>query len=1342
MQPRVLQRLALTAVLVLAAGVSVVETAAARPSRPAPRVRSGGFNLFDGVRGLRLNANRVDCNGITNFGNICTDLSGSGTVEAGYWPNGTPDNYVFNGGLQLAGTVQYVDSVSGTSTGPWVGDTVGVFFMDPRGDQREGDAVTNIYSSLNAGDLAVWPSAAYVKDTSLYNGALIGRQSISQQDTWVRYWDGNPALTAGRKHAMGVLVEQRGLLWNFPSGNQDILYFLFRFINITATDPTAYQGLANVGYTASDISDIVSLAQDFHNRVQASYGVTLPAKGFTFHNLFAAFFQDADEGNASFNFSEAILPFAMVSVLKSNYSEPLWQYPASVFSDPFYPAPGYEAVKYLKSPNNPATGRPFGISVWGNTCNGCGLLNDAVGVQQMYRYLAGRVSPALGDGQCNSDPILLHTCASLQSYADTRFFESSGPFDLNPGQSSVIVVAMIFAAPLHKWAATTNGIYAMPAGDITNYLGSSDNGINTYFPGWPATPDTLALAGTGAGSRVCTTNCGKAATIRDPVERPMGWGQFSDVNSDGTLEQDEVQTAPGSLLDKAKVAQAVFDNKFLLPFAPEAPNFYLVPGDGQVTVVWQKSSTENVGAGGGDPYFAVASDPTSALYDPDYRQYDVEGYRIWRGRTAADLQVIAQFDYAGTSFTDYVGQVYDGNYPQCAPEIGLTTTANCAVNFQYPYTGTGPSVDYDLGGNVVQVIPGSRTQLLNGSVYTLSADTAVTGGGSGYPALTDAGVPFAFVDNNGVLDGFQYYYAVTAFDVNSLKSGPSSLQSAIVPKSVVPRANSGQESAGGLGVPQLVGGDGSALDPNAALPTIDPATGIFSGPMPPTNVIGLGFAAFLPQVLTSGSASVTIDSVIPGYADVEGGGASPTSGYYFFTAVGGGASNLIRMAFNVDPYSGVLSSSTPFPATAPSTALAKRYGGDSTFAIYGNFSIKNPGDYRVTSYSRGSINSDPANSDFNGPRWWTGSANESTDNPNGGLCSPTAGDCGAYGGATTTPVPNSNQTAGALTGVDSLVHIQAYGDVPSSPMRDLDGILSYVVRAADFQVYWGANGAIDSVVDVTHHVQVPFSPRIRASWGILNDSSFVNTPAANTRDGNNAKLTWTDIFCVAPAPQFLGRCGTAASDSATPTVFMDHARLSAISVLPSAFSAAGAATLTTTGNGFIFYLNGHFFMMQMAALPAAGTVWNARFYAGTVTGTPGSFAFTNGGIRPAAVPGLQVQIQYQGSTTTTATTDSVFASIHTVPDPYYVTNALETSPNSKVLRFVNVPSQCIIRIYSLSGILVRILTHNDATNGAEVTWDLRNRNNQYVASGVYFYHVQAADGRTKVGRFTVVNFAQ
>ena len=104
--------------------------------------------------------------------------------------------------------------------------------------------------------------------------------------------------------------------------------------------------------------------------------------------------------------------------------------------------------------------------------------------------------------------------------------------------------------------------------------------------------------------------------------------------------------------------------------------------------------------------------------------------------------------------------------------------------------------------------------------------------------------------------------------------------------------------------------------------------------------------------------------------------------------------------------------------------------------------------------------------------------------------------------------------------------------------------------------------------------------------------------------------------------------------------------------------------------------------------------------------------------------------------------DSLMQAIHTVPDPYYVTNSLEQTLNTKILRFVNLPSQAIIRIYTASGILIRVLTHNDRAGGSEVVWDLRNRNNQFVASGVYFYHVESSDGKTKIGRFTVVNYAQ
>ena len=42
--------------------------------------------------------------------------------------------------------------------------------------------------------------------------------------------------------------------------------------------------------------------------------------------------------------------------------------------------------------------------------------------------------------------------------------------------------------------------------------------------------------------------------------------------------------------------------------------------------------------------------------------------------------------------------------------------------------------------------------------------------------------------------------------------------------------------------------------------------------------------------------------------------------------------------------------------------------------------------------------------------------------------------------------------------------------------------------------------------------------------------------------------------------------------------------------------------------------------------------------------------------------------------------------------------------------------------------------------GERDDWNVRNRNNQVVASGVYFYHLEAGDAR-RVGRFTVVNFA-
>ena len=66
-----------------------------------------------------------------------------------------------------------------------------------------------------------------------------------------------------------------------------------------------------------------------------------------------------------------------------------------------------------------------------------------------------------------------------------------------------------------------------------------------------------------------------------------------------------------------------------------------------------------------------------------------------------------------------------------------------------------------------------------------------------------------------------------------------------------------------------------------------------------------------------------------------------------------------------------------------------------------------------------------------------------------------------------------------------------------------------------------------------------------------------------------------------------------------------------------------------------------------------------------------------------------------------------------------------------------------IRIYTINGTLVRVLEHDGAgSDNTAFGWDLRNRNNQFVASGVYFYVVEGPNGDTHTGKFTVVQFAR
>ncbi|HXE82332.1 MAG TPA: hypothetical protein VN513_03240, partial [Gemmatimonadales bacterium] len=1085
---------------VILAAFGLASAATAKPA-PGPR-RPRALNLFAGS-GLLLEANRLAC-GLDNFGQVCVAFSGSPVGGGGFWPKGTPDQYIFNSGLQIAGVV---DPAAGFT---WAGDTAGAFFFDPRGDQGAGDPLTGIYNSLDPADLDSWPNGAIVRDAAIYDANLLGQKRISDGDSWVRYWEGNPVNLGGRVHPMGIMVEQRSMAWNFPVGNEDILYFVFTFYNVTARDPAKYNGL-----DPAIRSEIAAVGAQFQDLNETKFAIGIPDTGYTLKSVYAAFAMDADVAVATDNFATAFLPFDIGSIYSATFlPEVGWRFPSDIFGPPFFPGPGFIGVKYLKSPES-SPGVQVGLTMFGNTTNG-GDFPDAVGDRLLYRRLSGYLVPS--DKQCSpftdpADARAHHLCYLAQTKADARFYQASGPFDLAPGQSSTIVVAYIQAAPVKDPGVTPGAILA---------------------PGVPAT-----------GAEIAAT-----PSLVRTIERVAGWVSQSDANGNSVIEQNEVVTTPRSLLNKALVAQDVFRAKFLLPNAPEAPQFFLVPGDNSTNVVWQRSATEVEtpcvgpppvsGVCGGDLYFSIASRPynvdtagdstRNSLYDPNFRQFDVEGYRIYRGRTASELTLLAQFDYSGTKVVDYTGGYAYGDLNgdglvQCAPELGLQ--ADC------PETGSTPPFDTtyvksshfktEITGNVIQVKAGERVQLANGDVINLIADTAVVGGGKGFPALTNTGVSFAYTDNN-VRNGFTYHYAVTAFDVNSVKSGPSSLESTRITKTTTPRAPSGQEATGTLSPQELVGGNDSILV-SRPVPTIRADSGTFSGSFPPTDAIQVGLAAFLPQLLSNGSLTVTIDSVSPGYpADFGFNLGKEQPAIYYMTGQGAGAPVQFSVPLDVDQFTDHHTGSAPFEATAIDSAKASRFGGDQSYSLFGQATLTSVGAYRATMFGRADVNGDPGpvgNHSFNGPRWWMGTANENTPNPNAGSCHPSDVACVSAAPAT---------TSGAIAGVQ-IFEPRSYNTVPNNPFRKLEAGTATLVRAADFKLYWGTN-RIDSIVDMTHRVKVPFSTHLRASWGLITQASFAGTAQASTDDKNNLLLTWVDPMCIEPA--LTVQCGGATT---TPIVF-------------------------------------------------------------------------------------------------------------------------------------------------------------------------------------------------------------
>lgn len=131
--------------------------------------------------------------------------------------------------------------------------------------------------------------------------------------------------------------------------------------------------------------------------------------------------------------------------------------------------------------------------------------------------------------------------------------------------------------------------------------------------------------------------------------------------------------------------QYIYDMNWLLPYPPAPPRLTCVPGDAKVTLCWT-SFPETMA----DRFYRLASDSSSPFYDSLYREYDFEGYRVFRKR--ADISdtwnLLAQCDLYNNIQFAYEKNTGDIIYAENTGLFHSYTDSTARNGFPYHYAVT------------------------------------------------------------------------------------------------------------------------------------------------------------------------------------------------------------------------------------------------------------------------------------------------------------------------------------------------------------------------------------------------------------------------------------------------------------------------------------------------------------------------------------------------------------------------------------------------------------------------------------------------------------------------------
>jgi hypothetical protein len=191
------------------------------------------------------------------------------------------------------------------------------------------------------------------------------------------------------------------------------------------------------------------------------------------------------------------------------------------------------------------------------------------------------------------------------------------------------------------------------------------------------------------------------------------------------------------------------------------------------------------------------------------------------------------------------------------------------------------------------------------------------------------------------------------------------------------------------------------------------------------------------------------------------------------------------------------------------------------------------------------------------------------------------------------------------------------------------------------------------------------------------------------------------------------------------------------------------------GSTFAIYVPGQSVYIQgLKQLPANGDKWTFLIDTGSQRGFFGREGAGPTGNEPIApfiyndvndsevergivnvFPGARWKLSLAGGALDLAAFD--LEEIGVAPNPFIAANEIMRGRGLQRILFTNLPAVATIRIYTISGNLVRVLEHTDGTGTEE--FDVRTRFDLLLASGNYYYHVTTPDGQTKLGRFAVIN---